>query len=313
MGDALRHLPGAGLTAPAARERREGLAFGPMSKTSTYGVRSETAPLRRVVTATPATSGDFAGAGWRPPDPALLLDQHTAFRSLLTELGVEVLNTDAPQGLVDFTFVHDSCFVVGDGFVQLAMAKPVRTPEPPRLAAYLRELGLPQVGTLTGAAHTDGGDMFWLDESTLAIGRGYRTSAAAVHQLAAILAPQGATVRAYDLPGWRGPEHVLHLMSVVSLVAEDLALTYPPLAPVALLEDLAAAGIRTLEVDDDDFAEQGCNVLAVRPRVVVMTDATPRTQAMLEAAGVQVHTYAASEINKGDGGPTCLTRPVLRG
>ena len=224
-----------------------------------------------------------------------------------------MLNTEADEGLVDFTFVHDSCFVVGEGFIQLAMTKPVRVPEPPRLAAFLRDVaGVPLLGTLTGKAHTDGGDMFWLDDETLAIGRGFRTSAAAVEQMGALLAPEGARVRAYDLPAWRGPDHVLHLMSVVSLVADDLALTYPPLAPVALLEDLAARGIRTLEVDDEDFENQGCNVLAVRPGVVVMTDATPRTQAVLEGAGVEVHTYAASEINKGDGGPTCLTRPVLR-
>jgi N-dimethylarginine dimethylaminohydrolase len=284
-----------------------------MSLPRSYGVRSETAPLRRVVTATPATTGDFAAAGWREPDTDLLLSQHEAFRALLSTLGVEVLNTEAAAGLVDFTFVHDSCFVVGEGFIELAMSKDVRSPEPPRLAAFLREVGVPQLGTLTGAAHTDGGDMFWLDPSTLAIGRGYRTSAAAVEQMRALLAAEGATVRAYDLPGWRGPEHVLHLMSVVSLVADDLALTFPPLAPVALLEDLASAGIRTLPVDEDEFDEQGCNVLAVRPGVVVMTDATPRTQAKLEAVGVEVHTYPASEINKGDGGPTCLTRPVLRG
>lgn len=289
-----------------------------MTTARAYGVRSETAPLRRVVTATPATTGDFVGAGWREPAPAELLEQHRAFRTLLTDLGVEVINsdltsTDAARGLVDLTFVHDSCFVVGEGFVELAMTKPIRSPEPALLAEFLRATGVPQVGTLTGAAHTDGGDMFWMDGTTLAIGRGYRTSAAAVEQLAALLAPEGARVRAYDLPGWRGRDHVLHLMSVVSLVADDLALTYPPLAPVALLEDLALRGIKTLEVDDADFENQGCNVLAVRPGVVVMTDATPRTQAMLEAAGVEVHTYAASEINKGDGGPTCLTRPVLRG
>jgi dimethylargininase len=282
--------------------------------TRTYGVRSETAQLRRVVTATPTTTGDFAAAGWRDPDRALLLDQHAAFRALLESLGVEVVNAEAPEGLVDLTFVHDSCFVVGEGFVRLAMTKPVRSPEPAVMAPFLSEVaGVPELGALDGPAHTDGGDMFWLDEDTLAIGRGFRTSAAAVEQMSALLAREGARVQAYDLPGWRGPEHVLHLMSVVSLVADDLALTYPPLAPVALLEDLAARKIRTLAVDDEDFENQGCNVLAVRPGVVVMTDATPRTQAILEGAGIEVHTYAASEINKGDGGPTCLTRPVLRG
>lgn len=278
-----------------------------------FGVRSEIAPLRRVVTATPATSGDFAAAGWRAPDTALLLEQHAAFRDLLTGLGVEVSNAPAQDALVDFTFVHDSCFVVGSGFVELNMRKPVRSPEPPRLAEYLREQGVAQVAAITGAARADGGDMFWLDVDTLAIGRGFRTNAAAVEQMRAAVAADGCTVVDFDLPAWRGANHVLHLMSVVSLVSESLALTYPPLAPVALLEALAERGIATIEVDDDDFENQGCNVLAIRPSVIVMTDATPRTKAKAEAAGIEVHTYAASEINKGDGGPTCLTRPILRG
>ncbi len=224
------------------------------------GVRSETAPLRRVVTATPTTVGDFAGAGWRTPDEGLLLQQHLAFRELLTRLGVEVVNAPAREGLVDYTFVHDSCFVVGSGFVELNMRKPTRSPEPPVLAGFLRdEVGVPQIATISGDARVDGGDMFWLDDVTLAIGRGYRTNAAAVEQMRAALAPEGAQVVDFDLPAWRGPDHVL------------------------------------------------------RPGVIVMTDATPRTQARAEAAGIEVHTYAASEINKGDGGPTCLTRPVQRG
>ncbi len=284
------------------------------SSVTTFGVRSETAPLRRVVTATPTTVGDFTGAGWRTPDSGLLLAQHEAFRELLTGLGVEVVNAPALDGLVDFTFVHDSCFVVGSGFVELNMRKPVRSPEPPVLARFLRdEVGVPQVATIGGDARVDGGDMFWLDADTLAVGRGYRTNAAAIEQLRAALAPESARVVDFDLPAWRGPDHVLHLMSVVSLVSDSLALTYPPLAPVALLEALAERGIRAIEVDDDDFENQGCNVLAIRPGVIVMTDATPRTLAKAEAAGIEVHTYAASEINKGDGGPTCLTRPVLRG
>ena len=286
---------------------------GATETVAAYGVRSETAPLRRVVTATPATDGDFAAAGWRPPNPMLLRQQHAQFRDLLTSLGVEVLNAEAPPGMVDYTFVHDSCFMVGSGFVELAMRKPVRSPEPRLLAQFLRETaGIPQLATINGEAKTDGGDMFWLDDTTLAIGRGFRTNAAAVEQMRAVAEAEGASVVDFDLPAWRGADHVLHLMSVVSLVSPALALTYPPLAPVALLEALAERGVRTIEVDDDDFENQGCNVLAVRPGVIVMTDATPRTRAVVEAAGVEVHTYSASEINKGDGGPTCLTRPVLR-
>lgn len=278
-----------------------------------FGVRSETAPLRRVVTATPTTSGDFAGAGWRTPDPVLLLEQHAAFRALLEELGVDVVNAPAAGGLVDFTFTHDPCLVTGRGVIELAMTKPVRSAEPARLAAFLRdEVAVPTLGTIAPPAHVDGGDLFWLDEDTLAVGRGYRTNAPAVDQLRDLLASEGVTVREFHLPAWRGPGHVLHLMSVVSLLTDELAAVFSPLAPVPLLEALAERGYRTLDVDEEEFEQQGCNVLAVRPGVVVMTDATPRARATLEAAGVQVHTYPASELNKGDGGPTCLTRPVLR-
>ena len=154
--------------------------------------------------------------------------------------------------------------------------------------------------------------MCWLDETTLAVGRGYRTNAAAHAQLAEILGREGVTVERADLPHHLGAAHVMHLMSVVSPVAPDLAVVFEPLAPVPLLEMLAERGYRTVAADPEELDDQGCNVLAVRPGVVVTTDTAPRTRAALEAAGVEVHTYAATEINKGDGGPTCLTRPLLR-
>jgi dimethylargininase len=154
--------------------------------------------------------------------------------------------------------------------------------------------------------------MCWLDATTLAVGRSYRTNAAAHEQLSEILRREGVTVERADLPHHLGAEHVMHLMSVVSPVAEDIAVVFEPLAPVPLLEMLTDRGYRVVACDPDEIDLQGCNVLAVRPGVVVMADSAPRTRAALEKVGVDVTTYAASEINKGDGGPTCLTRPLLR-
>jgi N-dimethylarginine dimethylaminohydrolase len=172
---------------------------------------------------------------------------------------------------------------------------------------------VPVVSRLAGDAVADGGDMCWLDDTTLAVGRGYRTNAEAHAQLAEILGREGVAVERADLPHHLGAGHVMHLMSVVSPVAPDLAVVFEPLAPVPLLELLADRGYRTVRCEPDEFDRQGCNVLAVRPGVVVMADSAPRTRKALEHAGVDVHTYAANELNKGDGGPTCLTRPLLRG
>jgi N-dimethylarginine dimethylaminohydrolase len=270
------------------------------------------ARLDRALVVRPTTSGDFAGAGWRVPDGAVLLHQHDSFVALLCDLGVEVTVAEAPDGLVDACFAYDPVFVVGQGAIELAMTKPARRAEPAFLAAEVEKAGVPVIARLTGAATADGGDMCWLDPTTLAVGRSYRTNAAAHLQLREILGPHGVTVERADLPHHRGAAHVMHLMSVVSPVADDLAVVFEPLAPVPLLELLAERGYRWVCCDPDEFDAQGCNVLAVRPGVVVMADTAPRTRAALERAGVDVHAYAASETNKGDGGPTCLTRPLLR-
>ncbi len=271
------------------------------------------ADLHRVLVVRPTTTGDFAAAGWRDPEADALRREHEAFVELLDGLGAEVVVTDPPDGLVDACFAYDPVFVTGAGAIELRMAKPARRAEPAFLAAEVEKAGVPVIGRLTGPATADGGDMCWLDDTTLAVGRGYRTNRAAHEQLTEILGREGVTVERADLPHRLGPTHVMHLMSVLSPVAPDLAVVFEPLAPVPLLELLAERGYRTVAADPDELDDQGCNVLAVRPGVVVMTETAPRTRAALEAAGVEVHTYAAEQVNKGDGGPTCLTRPLLRG
>jgi N-dimethylarginine dimethylaminohydrolase len=270
------------------------------------------ADLRRVLLVRPTSTGDFAGAGWRTPDTDVLRREHDGFVDLLDGLGVDVVVADAPDGLVDACFAYDPVFVTGAGAIELRMRKPARQPEPAFLAAEVEKAGVPVVGRLSGPATADGGDMCWLDETTLAVGRGYRTNAAAHDQLRELLEPEGVAVERADLPHHLAAAHVMHLMSVVSPIAPDLAVVFEPLAPVPLLEMLAERGYRTVACDPDELDAQGCNVLAVRPGVVVMADSAPRTRAALEAVGVEVHSYAATETNKGDGGPTCLTRPLLR-
>jgi N-dimethylarginine dimethylaminohydrolase len=281
--------------------------------TDSFGVRSMTAPLRRVLVGEPAANGDFAAALWAEPDRGLLRTQHEAFCELLSSLGPDVIRVPAADGLVDACFVYDPVFVTGAGQIVLKMPKPVRVPEPERLASALEDAGVPVVARLEGEARADGGDMLWLDEQTLAVARGYRTNAEAHRQLATALAREGVELARFDLPHYRGAGQLLHLLSVVSPVADDLAAVFEPLAPIPLLEELDARGIRRLRVDEDEWETQACNLLAVRPGVVVMADGNPRTRRTLEAAGVEVHVYAASELNKGGGGPTCLTRPILRG
>ncbi len=284
-----------------------------ISETTTYGVTSSVARLRRVLVRTPTISGDFAAAGWRQPEPASLVRQHGAFCDLLTALGCEVTVAPAVDGLVDACYMYDSAFTIGDGAVVLRSAKPARADEAEPAASALAAAGVPVLARLTDGARADGGDLFFLDATTLVAGRGYRTNAAAHAQLATLLEPRGVAIERVDLVHDQGPAHVLHTMSFISLVADDLAVVFERLLPVPLVELLADRGVRTIAIDEDEYWTMACNVLAVRPGVVVVVDGNPKARRAMEAAGVDVHAYDGSEISlKGDGGPTCLTRPIWR-
>ena len=76
---------------------------------------------------------------------------------------------------------------------------------------------------------------------------------------------------------------------------------------------LIESNIKLVEVPDEEYYSRGCNVLAMAQRRVIMLEGNPITQKKLEAEGVEVSTYNGSELSlKGAGGPTCLTRPLLR-
>ena len=278
-----------------------------------YGVTSMIAPLRRVLVRRPATSGDWAGAAWRRPDRDLLARQHQEFCELLAGLGAEVEVAEALEGQVDSVYVHDPMVMTGRGGIPLQMAKPARVREPGHAAEELERLGIPVLGTLSGDAYADGGDRYWIDDSTMAIGLGYRTNRAGAAALARLVEPEGVTVETYDMPHDQGPGYVLHLQSFLSRVADDLCVVYEPLAPVRLLQDLRERGLDWIAIDRDSYIAMGCNVLAIRPGVVVMIDAAPAVRSALERRGIEVHVYEGSEVSlKGDGGPTCLTQPLLR-
>ncbi len=278
-----------------------------------WGVGNSVDRLRRVLLRAPSLAGDFLGAQWREPDPKLLKKEHDGYAQLLTSLGCEVEIAPAATGLVDSCYAHDPITMTPFGAIVLQMRKPARVAEPALLAEQIQALGIPILGRLTGNAYTDGGDKVWLDGQTLLLGRGYRTNDEAIDQIRSMVEPHGVQVFTYDLPNYRGQSEVLHLMSVISPLSHDLAVIYEPLIPIRLLQLLAERGIRTISVDDAEFATQGGNVLAVRPGVVVVPAGNDRVAAAMSAAGCEVHTFDGPNICvKGDGGPTCLTQPLWR-
>jgi N-dimethylarginine dimethylaminohydrolase len=270
--------------------------------------------LEHVLVRTPTTVGNFvADAQWREPDRDALVREHSEFVNLLSSLGCTVHTAQAVDGLVDAVYMHDPMIMTPHGAILLQMGKRVRQPEPAQIRKDLERIGVPILGELTGSAIADGGDKVWLDAKTLLIGHGYRTNGEGIEQIRKMLAPYGVEVHAFDLPHFQGPEAVLHLMSVLSPISQDRAVVYEPLAPIRLLEFLKSRNITWLTVNDTEVHTQGANILTVEPNVVVLAAGNPEIEGKLRKSGVTVHIFNGANVAvKGDGGPTCLTAPLLR-
>ena len=279
-----------------------------------YGCQSMTGELRRVLVRAPRAE-DLHGwqmCGWRAkPDPAGIAAEHEAFCELLADAGAEVVLAESPAvGNPDAIYTYDPALVADAGVLLLHPGKECRRPEVSAMAEDFERAGVPIAGRLGDPETAEGGDLCWLDERTLLAGCGYRTNEAGISRLRELL-PE-VEVIAFDLPHWHGRDEVMHLMSLISPLAADLAVVYPPLLPTRLAQLLEERGVELVEVPDEEFATMGSNVLALAPRVALAVEGNPETRRRMERAGVEVLTYGGDELSKGDGGPTCLTRPLLR-
>ena len=283
-----------------------------------YGSQSMVAPLRKVLVRRPDEAFGAADPAWwhyaARPNLEIARQEHDALVALLRQAGAEVCYHDeALPGQADALYVYDPAIVTDRGSIVLSMGKDQRRGEEAPMARRLEALGVPVYYALHGGARAEGGDLLWLDQDTLAVGLGFRTNAQALDQLRETLAGLGVTVIPVELPYYTGPDACLHLLSLISLVAPRLAVVYPPLLSVPFWQTLQEENFQFVEVPPQEFETMGTNVLALAPGRCLMLEGNPITQQRLEAAGCEVLTYRGKEISlKAEGGPTCLTRPILR-
>lgn len=289
--------------------------------TAGFGVTGMTDPLRRVAMRRPGRATREADpALWHyagPLDGGRLLRQYDAFVASVADSGADIeWIPDADDGLSDSIFVFDPSFMTPAGAIVLRPGKSLRRPEVALHETLYQRLRVPVVGRVEPPGLAEGGDLLWIDDTTLAAARSFRTNQAGIDQLRRILAPRGITLLTFDLPVWNGSAACLHLLSVISPLDRDLALVYPRLLPVALRELLWKAGIRCLEASDEEFeASKGLNlnVLATAPRRCIAVDGFPHTVRLMRDAGCAVTCFEADALCiPCEGGPTCLTLPLWR-
>ena len=287
-----------------------------------FGVGSMVAPLRRVAMRRPGPATFEADPElWhytRRLDATRLARQYDLFAHHIEHAGAEIewIPTE-DDGLADSIFVFDPSFMTPHGAIVLRPSKSLRVAEVALHETLYERLNIPVIGTIEEPGTAEGGDLAWLDETTLLAGRGFRTNQAGIDQLRDILGPLGVEIHVFDLPVWRGSAACLHLLSLMSPLDRDLALIYPPLVPVALYQMLREWGIECVEAGEKEFRASGglsVNVLALGPRRCLTLAGFPRTLRTMKDAGCKVTCFMADALCLPcEGGPTCLTLPLRRG
>lgn len=288
---------------------------------SDYGAHDMVTPLRRVMMKRPDRA--LANADpeqWHYAGPLaldLLQANHAALVERVRAAGTEIVMLDAaPDKLADSVFTHDPSLVTKQGAIVLRMGKRLRQGEESIHAGFYRDHGIPILGIIAEPGTVEAGDCVWLDDHLLVVGTGLRTNDAGLDQLQQLVADIGVSVQPFDLPALPGSDACLHLMSLISMLDHNLALIYQPLFPVRLQRFLEQRGIECLPAPEDEYIASGSlsvNVLTLAPRNCVMVAGFPNTLELLQAAGCTVSTFPGDELClKAEGGPTCLTRPILR-
>ncbi|MHA2247173.1 MAG: dimethylarginine dimethylaminohydrolase family protein [Candidatus Hodarchaeales archaeon] len=288
-----------------------------------YGCQSMIGTLHRVLIKTPKDafiSQEYVNKNWKKfgykscPNYEKALEEYSVFEEILKEHVPKINYLPYNENIgLDSIYTHDPVKIMKSGAIILSMGKESREKESQAMKDYLIKSNIPIIGSITGGGKVEGGDLLWLDEKTLAIGRGYRTNDEGIKQLRVLTASIVKKFIVVQLPHGDGPDACLHLMSLVSIIDENLAVVYSKFLSVKFREMLIKRGIQLLEVPEEEFNTLGSNVLTIAPRKCIMVAGNQKMKKLLENEGVEVFEYHGEEISiKGTGGPTCLTCPIVR-
>ena len=286
-----------------------------------FGVSSMTAPLKKVAVMKPGTSlinADPVKWHYGPLfDPKKVAEVHSNFVEILKDSGAEVYwMSENGFEIADSVFTYDASLMTPEGAILMSPGKLLRKGEQNIHKSFYENENIPIIGNVDSDGMAEAGDTLWLDSQTLIIGRGFRTNPKGIEQIKELLKPQGINTYVFDLPVYSGKSACLHLMSLISLVDTSSALVCLPLLPVGLLDLLLEKNFSLIEAPFDEFESSNTlstNVLATSPGECIMLESVPKTRKVLTASGIKVRVFKGDPLCIGcEGGPTCLTRPLLR-
>ena len=261
------------------------------------------------------------------PDYEKAVSQHDSFVEILKQEGVEVHHLNPPSPAHGpyspvnprIWATRDPGVVVRGGAIVARMALPWRKKDEVFWARRVVEMGCPILRTITGNGTFEGGNVVWLDPEHVCIGQSIRTNAEGIAQVSVVLKEVGVQeIRVVPIPGYL--ENIswpvggyAHLDVVFGMADVDLGVVYPPGVPFDFIEYLKyEKKIHVIEAQPEEVRNEGCNIVALEPRKIIMNEHNDMLRKSLEREGVDVITTDFSEVCKFGGAGHCATGPLIR-
>jgi len=254
-----------------------------------------------------------------PLDQEILYENYNEFYKIIKNSGAEIVDLklrNEKEELCDSIFTHDPSLVLNDGAIILNMGKNLRKKEAEEHINFYNEEKIPIIGKVINNGTIEGGDCLWINKKTLLVGESYRTNKIGIDQLGNIVNKHDIKLIPIKLPKYNNENSCFHLMSLISMLDEDLAIGYLKLLPLDLINLLNNNNIKIIEIPEDEYFKSktlAVNVLTLSPRNLVAMKGYPKTIDLLREYGCKINLFSGGELCiKAEGGPTCLTRPIWR-
>jgi len=249
----------------------------------------------------------------------IIEENYKEFYEIIKNSGAKIvdLNTENKnEELCDSIFTHDPSLVINEGAIILNMGKKLRKKEPEMHENFYKKTNIPIIGKIINEGTVEGGDCLWIKKNTLLVGESYRTNLSGINQLKKILNYYNIKVISIKLPKQKNTNSCFHLMSLVSMLDHDLAIGCLSLFSIDLIQIFSENNIKLIGISEEEYFKSktlAVNILALSPRKLVLIDGYPKTAELLLNHGCNIQLFNGNELCiKAEGGPTCLTRAILR-
>jgi len=288
-----------------------------------FGAQDMVSPLKKVLMKKPQNFMSKVNLKkWNYESPLsqkIIEKNYSEFYEIIKFSGTEIIDLNIEnenEELCDSIFTHDPSLVIKAGAIILNMGKKLRKKESEIHEKFYKSIDIPIIGKIIEEGTVEGGDCLWIKNDTLLIGESFRTNQSGIHQLKKILNYYGVKVIPIALPKQNNVSSCFHLMSLVSMLDHDLAIGCLSLFSFDLIKIFNDNNIKLISIPEEEYFKSktlAVNILTLSPRKLVFIKGYPKTAELLINEGNEINIFNGNELCiKAEGGPTCLTRPILR-